>query len=374
MRAIAVSSKATTTEQAVLDVVDQLLQQGFRPGPHQSVMVFASAHHSGASGQMRAAFCDAWPDTPFLGWIGASAVCNFDLREGDAGLSVLVLEDAPGFVRATRAKGTIGSHVAAALVADAPVGRARVIAAENGSLDSDNFLPMLDEQPFSVMGALSSVDSPLIFPTTDEDDVSDCAMMSMDGVQVVSAVAQGARLLGPSRQVTRAEGNRVFELDGRPALEALLADVPELAQGSMAHVWAGIANEDDVTFAIRVAQGVEAATGALVIAAPVRTGQLLAFAKRDGAAARADLEEALHTLSVSIQGRTPSAIVLVTCASRDRSLFGVPEWDAERTVDVLGDADIPVCGVSAWGEFATQGVRSQLFAQAAVVHAIFDEG
>ena len=105
----------------------------------------------------------------------------------------------------------------------------------------------------------------------------------------------------------------------------------------------------------------------------MRNGQLCAFAKRDGVAARADLEEALHTLSETIRDRSPKAIVLMTCASRDRTLFGVPEFDAERTVDVLGSANVPVVGVSAWGEFATLGARSQLFAQAVVVSAIFDD-
>ena len=122
---------------------------------------------------------------------------------------------------------------------------------------------------------------------------------------------------------------------------------------------------------MRHLMGTNPRTGALAVAGRPQTGAEVMFSELDGAAARDDLEATLHSLSQTLQGRKAEAILLFDCAARGEPLMGVPLYDVERTMDVLGEGGrTPVVGLTGFGEIARLDSSTQVFAYTVVIAAL----
>jgi len=124
-------------------------------------------------------------------------------------------------------------------------------------------------------------------------------------VQLLSRVTQGCTPVGPTRRVTRADRNLVLELDGRPALDCLVADLdidldqPRVAMTRLRATLAGIADASQDMLArrgqfgidtrVRHLLGLDPARRGVALAELVELGQQIAFCRRDTEAARRDL-------------------------------------------------------------------------------------
>jgi small ligand-binding sensory domain FIST len=380
MRAYAASSKAPQTPDAVLEVAAGLREQGHRAGRGEgAALVFTTAQHAKDAPALCRALEDLLGPLPFLGFVGASAYHGLVLEEGGPGLCVLILEGVPAYVRVTPQTG-LGSHVAAALAADAPVGRARLLSLPAEELDAQNLLPGLDEQGAPVAGLVCA--TPLgqlgtaLAPGLGEGPHA--GLLSLDRVQVITGLAQGARPLGPSRRVTAAQANIAQRLDGVPALDALLADLPQGLQRDLARLrgalLAGIAEEGGNAFVMRHVVGIDPAAGAVAIAGEIKEGADLVFAMRDPEAARIDLKETLRSLIDALDGRRPLAVLVFNCMARDEAAFGAPLYDVGRVEDLFGGDGVPVVGISGSGEICTAGPRTEVFGYTAVVWALLADG
>ncbi len=379
MRALAASSTLPRSSDAVLDVAQQLRAQGLARGTGDGfALVFSSFHHASDTRALSGALSDLLAPRPFVGWVGASAFHGLALVEGQPGLAVLVIDGAPAYARATLQEG-LGSHVAAALCADAPLGRGRFLAAPPDALDAPGLLRSLDEQGVPTVGAicLAPGGQPTSALAAESEEGPHAALLSATGVQLVTGVAQGARPLGPSRRVSAAQGTVLQFLDGRPAADALMADLPASLRGDLARLrgtlLAGVAADGGSAFVMRHVVGIDPTSGAVAIADEVADGAELVFALRDAEAARADLEETLASLVASLEGRRALATVVFSGLGRDEAGFGVPVYDVGRADDLLGGDGAPVVGVAATGELATAGARTELFGYSCVVCVILEE-
>lgn len=379
MRAHAASSTLPRSADAVLDVAEKLRQQGVGGGGAEGfALAFSSFQHARDARALSGALEDMLSPLPFVGWVGASAFHGLALAEQGPSLAVLVVEGAPAYGRSTLQEG-LGSHVAAMLCADAPPGRARFLAVPPDALDAPGLLRSLDEQGVPTVGAVCL--SPGGHPTSALAPVPaegpHAALLSVDGLHVVTGVAQGARPLGPSRRVTAAQGTVVQFLDGRPAVDSLMADLPAPLRHDLAQLrgslLAGVATRDGAAFVMRHIVGIDPTSGAVAIADEVQDGAELVFALRDPEAARADLEETLASLVASLEGRRPLATVVFSGLGRDEAGMGVPLYDVGRVEDLLGAGGCPVVGVSATGELATAGARTELFGYSCVVCVLLED-
>jgi small ligand-binding sensory domain FIST len=197
--------------------------------------------------------------------------------------------------------------------------------------------------------------------------VLDDEVMSSGGVGVVlpggvatrTVVSQGCRPIGDPMIVTRAEGNLVMEIAGRPALDRLddlvrAADAEErslLASG----LQIGIAiDEHRATFErgdflIRGVVGADRLQRALAVGDRVEVGTTVQFQVRDAVAADEDLRAMLA-------GATGDAALVFTCNGRGQRLFGEPDHDARVVHDTLGSPAL--AGMFCAGEFGPVGGRS----------------
>ena len=197
--------------------------------------------------------------------------------------------------------------------------------------------------------------------------VLDDEVMSSGGVGVVlpggvatrTVVSQGCRPIGDPMIVTRAEGNLVMEIAGRPALDRLddlvrAADADErslLASG----LQIGIAiDEHRATFErgdflIRGVVGADRLQRALAVGDRVEVGTTVQFQVRDAVAADEDLRAMLADA-------TGDAALVFTCNGRGQRLFGEPDHDARVVHDTLGSPAL--AGMFCAGEFGPVGGRS----------------
>ncbi len=186
-------------------------------------------------------------------------------------------------------------------------------------------------------------------------------------IRVDSVVAQGCRPVGSPLFVTRAEGNVVHELDGRPPLETLnrLFDEAQdereraLFQTSL---FLGVAMRPSESeygrgdYLIRNLIGVDPESGALHVAARIEMPQIVQFHLRDAHTADADLSERLA--AYARREGPPRGVLLVSCLGRGRGLYGMPDHDCESLREQLGE--VPVVGFFGNGEIGPVGDRSFL--------------
>ena len=185
------------------------------------------------------------------------------------------------------------------------------------------------------------------------------------GVRVRTVVSQGCAPIGHDAVVTRAEGNVVFELAGKPALvrlqEELYALPEETRRQAGRGLLAGFVIDENLPeygrgdFLVRGILGVDEETGALALGDTVRVGQTLRFHVRDAQAADEDLREALAR---EVGSSRAAGALLFTCNGRGLNMFSEPDHDARVVSEALGGDRL--AGFFCGGEIGPVGGKSFL--------------
>ncbi len=364
-RVFVASSLSTTPADAVLDVAARLRLLGLPSGAQRRgvALCFIGSKLSADGKAMHDALGDLlWP-LPFITWVGPSVFHDQRVPEKRPGLVVAVIADVAGELRHTLWD-QHGMPMAAALLADNLVPTARFLsispASGPGGLD---VLAALDDVGGDTLGAIAHRRQHLRPGITS---------LSLQGPRIFSAVAQSTRQLGPVRIVTNADQNLLRELDGRPALEQLMADLPTQLRSQLGKLggslFAAFGIGDDGTV-LRSITGIDPRSGAVAISDQATVGSEVSFSLRDQIAARDDLEAALSALETSLQGKTPKLFVVFSSSVRDAGLLGATLWDVTRVLSRFGP-DVPVVGCSGAGELANLGGRTVVMGHTVVVNAI----
>jgi len=202
----------------------------------------------------------------------------------------------------------------------------------------------------------------------------------LPGAQVHPLVAQGCRPVGDPYTVTRADGNLIFELGGRPPLarlQELAAALPDreqelLAQG--AHVGIVIneyqAEPRQGDFLVRGIVGADPGSGAIAVGEEVEVGQTVQFHVRDAHSADEDLRRILEREAATLGGRRVAGALLFTCTGRGSRLFAEPDHDAGLVAKMLGE--VPIAGFFCDGELGPVGGQNFLHTFTASI-ALFPE-
>ncbi len=198
---------------------------------------------------------------------------------------------------------------------------------------------------------------------------------SLPRAEVHPLVAQGCRPVGNPYTTTRADGNVIFELGGRPPLERLrelaaalpTADRELLAQG--VHLGMVIdeyqAEPGQGDFLIRGVAGIDPESGAIAVGDDVAVGQTVQFHVRDAGSADEDLRRTLEREAAALGTRRAAGALLFTCNGRGSRLFAEPDHDAGLLAEVLGK--IPVAGFFCAGELGPVGGQNFLHAYTASI-------
>jgi len=270
-----------------------------------------------------------------IGGAVGSVLVRGDGGEDGPALGVLALEE-PGHVFAWSAED--GSELRSAAQASGPGALALVLADPAAPLPRLQAALAREAPGLLVAGGGIAAEGGLLI----DDDLAEAGAVGLvlpPPARV--AVAQSYQPVGEPALVTRVEGRLVHELDGRPALEALLAlqKLPGLADigGALPFLGLGVSPapgepfraDDFVSVAL---MGLDEKSGALSVGARLEEGSSVSFTMRDGIGSRRALDRALGTLG----GRRPSFGVYFDCSSRGTELYGVEELDLSLIEKALG--------------------------------------
>jgi small ligand-binding sensory domain FIST len=259
-----------------------------------------------------------------------------------------------------------------------------VLLAEPFSTPGTEFLAFLDDRcpgAPAVGGMASGGRAPgenrlLLDGTVFDEGVVGVALTG--DVRVLTVVSQGCRPIGQRFLITKAEGNIIYELGGRPAfacLQEVYAALPseeqEMARRGL-HLGVTIneakAQFDRGDFLVRGLMGVDQAEGSLAIGDIVKEGQTVQFHLRDRETASEDFNCLLDAQKRQMGDLRPEGALLFSCNGRGRRLFGRPHHDVTAVRAHLGD--VPVSGFFAQGEIGPVGGENFLHGFTASV-AIF---
>jgi small ligand-binding sensory domain FIST len=187
----------------------------------------------------------------------------------------------------------------------------------------------------------------------------------VSGLPVLTVVSQGCRPIGREAAITRCEGNVVYELAGRPALERLRREIASLSSEEQALAARGLLgglvidenrpDYDTDDFLMRGLLGADEASGALALGDRVRVGQTLRFFVRDAASADAGLRQALGG---ALSRGKPAGALLFTCNGRGTNMFPAPDHDARVVAEAL--ATQALAGFFCGGEIGPVGGKAFL--------------
>ena len=208
-------------------------------------------------------------------------------------------------------------------------------------------------------------------------------------VQILSRVTQGCAPVGKEREITEAQGNVIYQLDGKPALDILLDDLqvslsdPETAIPAVRNTLVGLTSAGQhaigrtgslgMDVRVRHIIGLDPARKGIAIAEHVEAGERLAFCQMSLQAAKADLRricaeireelepetlsmETAHALAASEAEAAPhparriAGAVYVSCSGRGGPHFGGDSAELQWVRHALGD--VPLVGFFASGEIA----------------------
>jgi len=198
---------------------------------------------------------------------------------------------------------------------------------------------------------------------------------SLPQAEVHALVAQGCRPVGNPYTTTRADGNVIFELGGRPPLERLRDLAAALPTGDRELLAQGVhlgmvideyqAEPGQGDFLIRGVAGVDPDSGAIAVGDEVVVGQTVQFHVRDAGSADEDLRRTLEREAEALGTRRAAGALLFTCNGRGSRLFAEPDHDAGLLAEVLGK--IPVAGFFCAGELGPVGGQNFLHAYTASI-------
>jgi small ligand-binding sensory domain FIST len=219
----------------------------------------------------------------------------------------------------------------------------------------DSLSTQLD--PGFLVGGLSSADSDaglLQMAGAIQQGGLSGVLLSSD-IPVISSLTQGCTPLPHKHVITLCQGNLLAELDHRPALDVFKEDIGEMMARDISrvagYIFAGlpVPGSDTGDYLVRNLIGIDPQKKLLAIGDNLENEAQLMFCRRDGAAARQDMQRMLDDLDRRTQGTIRGGLYF-SCLGRGRHQFGENSEELQMITDTLGD--FPLAGFFANGEIS----------------------
>ena len=194
-------------------------------------------------------------------------------------------------------------------------------------------------------------------------------------------ITQGCQPITEPLTITRADGNIIYEIEGRPAFEVftsvLKGPLLEDLRRALMFVFVGLPADrrrntvGGGEYLVRNIIGVDSKKKIIGVADEVNEGQAIIFTLRDGQRARDDLGQMLKRQKQRLAGKKPAFGIYFNCCARGASLYGIAGIDSAYIRQVLGD--FPLIGMFGGYELAPLGGANHLFAYTGVLALIAEE-
>jgi len=210
-----------------------------------------------------------------------------------------------------------------------------------------------------------------------------CAGLAIEGdIRLDTLVAQGCKPVGRPLVVSRCDGHRLFELEGRSPLVAVRELIDSLDDEDKAlarrALFLGVSMAGDQEeyhagdFLVRNIIGLDQQARAMVIGGELQPWQIVQFHVRDARASAADLRNHLERYRRGLSdGPVPEAAVLFSCLGRGVGLYGKASHDSGLAQELLGA--LPIGGFFCNGEIGPVNGTTHLHGYTSAF-AIFRKG
>ena len=224
-----------------------------------------------------------------------------------------------------------------------------------GDLSSDRFLPIWGG------GAGDNLAMRQTYQYCDDEVVSDGVAYALLSGEALPAWAidVGYVPIGGERKVTRSQGNVIYEIDGKPAVEVLQEYLPDPA---LAENWgARLANSfalcfrapnyiNDEDYIFRAVLSVNKAEGSLTLATEIQEGTSVWFSSRNQEKVTAGLDRMAEQIKKELGGNQSKLVYHFDCVSRGKLMFR----DQEK-LQLLREFRQAVGPEAPWAGFYTYG-------------------
>lgn len=158
-------------------------------------------------------------------------------------------------------------------------------------------------------------------------------------IRVVSSITKSCTPFGEPIRVTRAEGNTIYEMDGRPAYELLLESASRVElqnkESMLQNIFLGLplrsfqTDFSNSNYLIRNITSVNAQKGMLSCISPVTEGDYVTFAVRNAELASSNLRNSLESLKDQVDLEDVRFGFYFNSCARGQSLYRYPGHDVQ---------------------------------------------
>jgi hypothetical protein len=167
--------------------------------------------------------------------------------------------------------------------------------------------------------------------------------------------------IGGERIVTRAQGNVIYEIDGKPAVEVLKEYLPEHALTderdwmryaiSLALCFRAPGYMKDEEYIVRGVPSVNLTEGSITVQTEVQEGTSVWFSTRDKEKLATGLDRMAAQIKEQLGGAQPKLVFQFECATRGKMMFREREkLQFLKQFRQSIDPDVPWAGFYTWGE------------------------
>lgn len=175
-----------------------------------------------------------------------------------------------------------------------------------------------------------------------------------------TGITHSCRPFGEALKITRADGNAIYEIDGRPAYDILLESISHIEfpdpDQIFQNIFLGLPLKNFQTdfssdqYLVRNIMGVNAKKGVLTCTSPVLEGEFVTFTFRNPDLARQDLRLMLQDLKERLAPFKPAMGFYFNCCARGQNLYGKQGEDVAIIREYF--PNVPVVGFFTYGELA----------------------
>jgi hypothetical protein len=175
------------------------------------------------------------------------------------------------------------------------------------------------------------------------------------------AISHGLMPIGSERIVTRSQGNVIYEIDGKPAVEVLKEYLPEHAltededwvpySVSLALTTKAPSYIKDEEYVVRGLPGVRMADGSIIVQTEVPEGTSVWFSSRDKEKHATGLDRMDAQIKEQLGGTQPKLVFQFECATRGKLMFREQEkLQLLKRLRQSVEPDVPWVGFYTAGE------------------------
>src|ERR671921_2612964 len=196
-----------------------------------------------------------------------------------------------------------------------------------GNLSSEQFLPLWG----GGAGNNFNLEEPT-YQYCDDKVVSNGVAFALPSgrAQASWAISHGMVPMGGERNVTRSQGNVIYEIDGKPAIEVLKEYLPEHAliedhdwmpyAISLALVFEVPSYMKDEEYVVRGVPAVRMADGSITVQTEVQDGTSIWFSSRDKQKIATGLDRMAAQIKDQLGGEKPKLVFQFDCATRGKMM------------------------------------------------------